>query len=180
MNPRKIIGTAIALAGTAIVIGLPEKRPALIPVLLVAFSGLFWALGQVLARRLSHDEGIVMLKANALMGVPQLAVATLLFESGQWQSVVTATPLHWANFAFVAVVGFYLGYIAWFSLLRRVRMDEAIPFTLLMTPFGIATAAFVLGESVSMAQILGGAVLLFGLAIVNNVIFSRRSVGSSA
>jgi O-acetylserine/cysteine efflux transporter len=71
--------------------------------------------------------------------------------------------------AFVGVVGFYLAYMCWFSLLKQCRMDEAAPFILLMPVVGIFTAALVLGETVSLAQVIGGAVILAGLAIVSGV-----------
>lgn len=176
LDRRKLIGMAIALAGVAIVIGLPEKRPAPVPVALIVVSGFFWALGQVLARKLSQDSGVVLLKANALYATPQLVVATALIETGQWQAIQTADPTQWATLAFVAVVGFYLAYIAWFSLLRHCRMDEAAPFVLLMTPIGVLTAIIVLGERMSLAQVVGGAVLLLGLAIVNGIGFKKVPV----
>ncbi|MBZ0259754.1 MAG: EamA family transporter [Hyphomicrobiales bacterium] len=176
LNLRKIMGTAIALAGVAIVIGLPEQRPALLPVTLVILGGFFWAFGQTLARKLSQDSGIVLLKANALMGVPQLILATAIFETGQWHSITSAGTAEWATLAFVGFVGFYLAYIAWFSLLRRCRMDDAAPFVLLMTPIGLLTAVIVLGERMSGAQLLGAAVLLLGLAIVNGFLMPKQKL----
>ena len=176
LNLRKILGTMIALVGVAIVIGLPEQRPALLPVTLIIMGGFFWALGQVLARKLSQDSGIVLLKANALMGIPQLILATAIFETGQWQSITSAGSIEWATLAFVGFVGFYLAYIAWFSLLRRCRMDEAAPFVLLMTPIGLLTAVIVLGERMSGAQLLGAAVLLLGLAIVNGFLMPKQKL----
>ncbi len=176
LNLRKIMGTMIALVGVAIVIGLPEQRPALLPVTFIILGGFFWAFGQVLARKLSQDSGIMLLKANALMGIPQLILATAIFETGQWQSITSAGPAEWATLAFVGFVGFYLAYIAWFSLLRRCRMDEAAPFVLLMTPIGLLTAVIVLGERMSGAQLLGAAVLLLGLAIVNGFLMPKQKL----
>ena len=176
LNLRKILGTMIALVGVAIVIGLPEQRPALLPVTLIILGGFFWAFGQVLARKLSQDSGIMLLKANALMGVPQLILATAIFETGQWHSITSAGTIEWATLAFVGFVGFYLAYIAWFSLLRRCRMDEAAPFVLLMTPIGLLTAVIVLGERMSGAQLLGAAVLLLGLAIVNGFLMPKQKL----
>jgi O-acetylserine/cysteine efflux transporter len=176
LDGRKVIGTAVALIGVAIVIGLPEQKPALIPVALIVVSGFFWALGQVFAHKLSRDSGIVLLKANALMAVPQLVVATLLIETGQWQSVATAGLIEWATLGFVGFVGFYLAYIAWFSLLRLCRMDEAAPFILLMIPIGLVTAVVLLGERMSGPQMLGAAVLLFGLAIVNGLVLPKKKL----
>jgi O-acetylserine/cysteine efflux transporter len=175
LNARKIIGTAIALAGVAIVIGLPQERPPIWPVTLVVVGAFMWALGQVLIQKFGRDSGIVLLKANALYGIPQLALVSAIFETGQWQAVQTAGPIEWGTMAFVAVVGFYIAYIAWYSLLRQVRMDEAAPFILLMTPIGLLTAVVVLGEHMSLVQIIGATVLLFGLAIVNGIVFGRSN-----
>lgn len=176
LNARKLIGMAIALIGVTIVIGLPEERPAMVPVALIIVSGFFWSLGQVLICKLSQDNGIVLLKANALYAVPQLILVTTLFETGQWQSVQSASLTQWANVIFVAIVGSYLAYIAWYSLLRRARMDDAAPFILLMTPIGVLTAVVILGEHLSLAQMIGGAVLLFGLAIVNDLVPRKKLV----
>lgn len=166
---RKMLGTAISVIGVALVIGLPETPPGLVPTIMIIVSAACWSFGQVLVRRLGKDNGVGVLKGNAIGAVPQLALATLLLETGQWQSVVTATWLEWAMLGFVAVVGFYFAYMAWFTLLKQCRLDEASPFLLLMPVVGIVTAALVLGESVSAAQLAGGAVILFGLAIVSGL-----------
>ena len=173
LSARKLIGMAVALVGVAIVIGLPEQRPPLIPVALIIVGAFFWALGQVFAQKLSKDSGVVLLKANAIASTPQLLIATALFETGQVEAITSAGVIEWATLAFVGIVGFYFAYMVWFSLLRRAPMDEAAPFILLMTPIGVLTAVVVLGESISPAQILGGAVLLFGLAIVNGLVFGK-------
>ncbi|MFT3671051.1 DMT family transporter [Aestuariivirga sp.] len=173
LDGRKILGTAIALTGVAIVIGLPQERPPLLPVLAVIAAGATWALGQVLTRLWSRDSGLMVLKANALFGVPQLLVATLVLERGQWQSIVSATPLDWFYLAFVCFIGFYAAYAAWFTLLKRVRVDEATPFVMLMTPIGVISAVVLLGETLHWPQVVGGIILLIGLAIVSGVLGRR-------
>ncbi len=170
LNARKIIGTAIALTGVAIVIGLPEQKPPFLPVLAIIGAGAVWALGQVLTRLWSVDTGLMVLKANALFGVPQLLLATLLIERGQWQSLVTAGAREWFYLAFVGMIGFYVAYVAWFTLLKRVRVDEATPFVLLMTPIGVLTAVIWLGEQLQLPQVVGGAILLLGLAVVSGLV----------
>lgn len=171
---RKMLGTALAILGVALVIGLPETPPGLVPTVMIIVSAACWSFGQVLVRKLGRDNGAGVLKGNAIGSVPQLALATLLFEQGQWQSVITATWIEWAMLGFVAVVGFYFAYISWFTLLKQCRLDEASPFLLLMPVVGIVTAALVLGESVSAAQLAGGAVILSGLAIVSGLGLPKR------
>jgi len=169
INARKIFGTCVALAGVAAVVGLPQETPPLIPVLFIILGSLFWAFGQVLARKLGRDTGLIQLKGMALAGLPQIVLATLIFEQGQWETVRSAGLEQWLALAFVIAIGFYVGYAVWFSLLRKHRMDEVAPFVLLMPVIGILTAAVLLGERISPAQIAGGAVILIGLSIVSGV-----------
>jgi O-acetylserine/cysteine efflux transporter len=181
LDLRKAAGTGLAVIGVALVIGLPEEAPGLVPTIMIIVSAFCWSLGQVLARKLGKDSGVGVLKANAFGSVPQLALATLLIEQGQWQSVVGATWLEWSMLAFVGVVGFYLAYMCWFTLLKQCRMDEAAPFILLMPVVGIITAAVVLGETVSLEQMIGGVVILAGLAVVSGMpLASRKGADASA
>lgn len=177
LNLTKIAGTLLAVAGVAIVIGLPTKAPALLPTAMIILGAFCWSLGQVLARKFGRDGGVGLLKANAYGSVPQLAVATLLIEHGQWASVQSAGPVEWSMLAFVGVVGFYLAYMCWFTLLKQCRMDEAAPFILLMPVVGIVTAYFLLGETISAAQIIGGVVILAGLAVVSGLRLPRKKKG---
>ncbi len=164
---RKLIGTAVALLGVAMVVGLPEDTPPLIPVLMMIVGSFIWGLGQVLIQTRGRDSGMLLLKANALAGTPQLLLATVLLETGQIEALRSAGPTEWMTLAFVGVVGFYLAYSIWFTLLRQCRMDDVAPYLLLMPLTGFITAALVLGESISAAQVLGGLVILLGLAIVS-------------
>jgi O-acetylserine/cysteine efflux transporter len=129
-------------------------------------GALFWAIGQVLARKLGRDEGVLLLKGLAIAGLPQLILATLLLEQGQLAAVQTADPLDWAALGFVAVVGFLVAYAVWFTLLRLYPVDAVAPFVLLMPAAGILTASVVLHETILAAQLIGGAVIIVGLAIV--------------
>lgn len=169
LNIRKSLGTALALLGVAMVIGLPQDTPPLLPVMLTVAGAFAWALGQVLAQKFGKEEGIGLLKANAYGSLPQLLVATVLFEHGQFAALQSATAMQWAMLAFLGGVGFYLAYACWFGLLRQCRMDEVAPFILLMPVVGIVTASVWLGETISLEQIAGGAVILAGLAIVSGL-----------
>jgi O-acetylserine/cysteine efflux transporter len=172
---RKLAGTLVATVGVVLVVGLPEEKPDLNATLLMIAGAFFWALGQVLARRFGRDRGIVQLKGLAIAGVPQLLLATLLLENGQLEAVRSATLIDWAALVFVAVVGFYGAYATWYSLLRRYPVDTVAPFVLLMPVVSIITAALLLGERIAPTDLLGGAVIIAGLAIVSITPQARRA-----
>jgi O-acetylserine/cysteine efflux transporter len=170
----KSIGTLIALVGVAVIIGVPQQKPPLVPAISIITGGAFWALGQVLIRKYSKDDGELTLKANAILSIPQLIVASWILEEGQWQAITTATWIEWATLAFVCVVGFYGGYRTWFAALKRMPLDELAPWVLLMTPIGLVAAVVILGERMSLVQIAGAVILMAGLAIVNGIGVPKR------
>jgi O-acetylserine/cysteine efflux transporter len=166
---RKALGTLIAIIGVVIVIGMPHEPPPLLPVIFMIAGALIWAVAQVLIRKYGRDEGIVQFKGIAIAGLPQLLIATLLLDKGQIAAIHTATAGDWLALIFVTVVGFYIAYSVWFALLRRCRVDELAPFTLLMPVIGILTAGAILGETILISHVAGGLVILIGLAVVTGL-----------
>ena len=92
----------------------------------------------------------------------------------------TATPMQWLLFGFVGIFGFYVAYMTWFTLLKSVTVDQAVPFILLMTPIGLIGAVVFLGESITPIQLIGGAVLMLGLAVVNGLGLPKRKLALEA
>jgi O-acetylserine/cysteine efflux transporter len=166
---RKALGTLIAIFGVVIVIGMPHEPPPLLPVIFMIAGALIWAVSQVLIRKYGRDTGIVQFKGIAIAGLPQLLLATLLLDTGQIASIHSATAGDWMALAFVTVVGFYAAYAVWFALLRRCRVDELAPFTLLMPVIGILTAGAILGDTILISHVAGGLVILLGLAVVTGL-----------
>jgi len=66
----------------------------------------------------------------------------------------------------IALVGFAGGYILWYRLLVRNRIDQLLPFTLLMPPIGVATGVMWFEEPLRSSLLAGGGVILAGLAVV--------------
>ncbi|MDP4822978.1 MAG: DMT family transporter, partial [Aestuariivirgaceae bacterium] len=156
-------------AGVAVVVGLPKQTPPLVPLLMIITGGAAWAFDQVLSRKLSRDSGPVLLRAISLHALPQLILTGLVLESGQMEAMLTATRFQWLAFGIFAIVGFFVAYSLWYTLLSRNRVDEVMPFVLLMPVIGVLSAALVLGEAVTLANLAGGTVILLGVGIVSGL-----------
>jgi O-acetylserine/cysteine efflux transporter len=162
----RLAGMAISFAGVVIVAGAPEAASSWWPVILVASGAAFWAAGQAAARGKVRDGGPTLTAGIAVHAIPQALVASALFEHGQIGAIASAKPADWAIFLAFALLGFVIAYSLWYGLLRRYRVDQVIPFTLLMPVAGVICGGILLGESVSLMELLGGAVILIGLSIV--------------
>ncbi len=180
ISPGRFLGIIVAFLGVAAIAGLPEHRPSIVAVGLVLLGAGIWAIGQTLIRRVGRDQPTKLYRLVATHSAPQLLVGSLLLETGQWASVTSATPQQWASFALLACVGSAFGNLLWYTLLRRVRVDQATPFLLLMPVVGVLASAFVLGEQLTVAHLIGGALILAGLAIVLSVRQASDAIPAAA
>ena len=67
-----------------------------------------------------------------------------------------------------------VGYGIWNTLLARYPASAVVPFTMLVPPVGMLTAWLVLGEVPNAAEVVGGVVLLLGVATTTGVLARRR------
>jgi O-acetylserine/cysteine efflux transporter len=80
----------------------------------------------------------------------------------------------------LAFAGYALPYSIWYGLMRRYRVDQVAPFALLMPITGVLASAAFLGERPSLLSLLGGAVILVGLALVVGIPEGRRATADLA
>jgi O-acetylserine/cysteine efflux transporter len=166
LNLRRLAGIAVALAGVVVILGMPESPESLGPLLLVVAGALSWAIAQAIIRVAGRDGGRMVTGTIGLIAAPQCLILSLLLETGQGDALRQAHAWDWLALAGFVVIGFVVPYSVWYHLVRRFRIDQVLPFSLLMPVTGVVSAAVLLGERVGMAVLIGGAVIIAGLAIV--------------
>jgi O-acetylserine/cysteine efflux transporter len=163
---RNGLGSAIALGGVAIVIGAPEASNSIGGIIAITLGALSWATAQILVRLRCKDSGSTFYAAMARHAWPQALLASLVLEQDQLGWLTRATAHDWFALVAIALIGFAGGYMLWYRLLVRNRIDQLLPFSLLMPPVGVATGVLALQEPLRASLLLGGAVILIGLAVV--------------
>lgn len=164
---RRALGMAIAFAGVVIIAGEPRLQGAYLSLALVISAALVWAVANVLVKRLGELDGTQLNAYMALFAFPQLFLASFLLEGGQWQAMATAD---WTTvglvllFQSVVVVG--LGYGTWYAMLGRYDVNIAMPFTLMVPFFGVASGVIFLGDVLTLGFVAGGLLTVLGVGIV--------------
>jgi O-acetylserine/cysteine efflux transporter len=169
---RKWLGMAMAFAGVGLIAGEPRVGGAWVSLLMVLAASFIWALGQILVRSAKGVDGLTMTAWISVFAAPQLLLLSLIFETGQRNSILTANPIDWGAVAYLGLVMTAIGYGLWNSLLRRHPVSAVAPFLLLMPVFSIMGAVFFLGENLTRNVLLGGIIVLVGVAII---LFERSS-----
>ena len=163
---RRLLGMALAIAGVGILAGEPRTSSVLWAVGLIVAAALIWAVSNIQMKRLTDVDGFALNGWMALLAAPQLLLASLLIERGQWDAITSAGWLDWGSVAYQGVVVVILGYGLWYRLLRRYSVNQVMPFTLLVPLFGVLSGVLFLGEALTWPLAAGGLATIAGVAII--------------
>lgn len=179
-RPRgaQMIGAGVALSGVAL-IGLSRGLSApVLPFLAVIGAAMFWASGNLFSIRAGKIHVFGFIAWSSLVApAPLLALSWLAEDHAAIVHAFTHPNLAvWGGAAFLAYGATMIGFGLWTWLLSRHPVAQVAPFSLLVPVFGLSGAAWVFGESLGAATLVGIVVVLAGLAIT---VFARRPVPTS-
>jgi O-acetylserine/cysteine efflux transporter len=170
-NLKNALGSVICLIGIVIVIGKPEATDAWFGLGAMLVGVASWAIAQAAIPVVAKDQGMTLYAGMTRYAAPQMIVMSLLFEHGELHRLAEAPLGAWAAVPIITLTGFALPYAIWYWLLMRHRVDELLPFVILMPIVSIVVTTTLLGEPLPPALLLGGAIVIAGLAVI---VFRRR------
>ncbi len=133
---------------------------------LILISALNWAVFSILSRgALSRHPAARMMFFVMTMG---WFLTGVQFFSGPYPGeIAQLTWQGWAGVAFLGIFCSGLAYIAWYDALKELPATQVGVFLYLEPLVAVVVAAIMLGEAVTLASLLGGAVILLGVWQVN-------------
>lgn len=179
-KPRRmqIVGVLVGMIGLGIVISGHATTVPLLALLLILAAALSWATGNVITRHAKVSSGLSLVVWSALVvPIPSFALSLLVdgpVVIGDALAHLSLTAI--LSTVYTAVAASLVGYGIWNSLMARYPAGRVAPFTLLVPVIGIAAAWVVQHEQPSVTDLVGGAVMLVGLAAAVVVIDGRRRV----
>ncbi len=166
LSARRLAGTALAFAGVAVIGFDPTVFAHLEALPFVVLGALAIGLGVVL---IPGTRGVPIVTLQAWMGVismPPLLLLSFVFESGQLAALGAATVEQWGALLFVAVGATVFGHGCWYYLLKAYPITVISPFTLLGPVFGVVSGVLFLGDALTREILLGGAMVLIGIGLI--------------
>lgn len=161
----RVAGVALAAAGAFLVVRNGAEAgggPRWSGDVLLLFGGLVWAGYNVLGKRSGDGQDAVSVTYHqTLAGAAGFLLASLL-EAGEWRMPDAATSSLLAYLAVACSVG---GFLLYNHGLRHMTSSVAVNILNLVPVFGVLGAVLINGESVRLAQVLGGAVIIAGVAL---------------
>ena len=177
MTTPKVVGLVIGFVGITVLVGFDPavlSTSGLVPVAALMGSTISYASGGVYARR--YLGGVrPMILALGEVGLALLMVAPLALVIDGLGSVPRSPD---ASFAvlWLGLLGSGFAFLIFFRLLGRWGATRTSLVAYVIPVFGLALGAAVLHEPVDTRMILGTALIIGGIAMVN----LRRSAGAPA
>lgn len=173
MTPVKAIGICMAVAGTFIVISRGDAAGLLrggfnFGEAILLLCALSWAtfviVGKLVLKELTP---MISITWSAIFGTIMLFPAALLTgDMGQCLSYSRET---WTGILYLAVFSTFLGYIWYYKVMANLGPTRASLITCMVPPCSIALSVLILKEPAGWSLVVGGAITVIGVFIVNYV-----------
>ena len=171
----QIGGAALALVGLGAIGSEHLGSAVLLPLLMTLAAAFFWGLSNIVTKRAGKVDMLAFVVWGALVPIAPMLVLSLLFEGPQaLLDLVSVSPAAIGSIVFIAYGSTLIGYGIWAVLLGKYPASFVAPFSLLVPVVGFAAAYLILGEQISLLEILGSVLIFFGLML--NV-FGPRLLG---
>ncbi len=165
---RRMVGIGFAFSGILLIAGQPRLQENLVPVFMVIGGAFFWAGGQVMIKKQLNGVigGFTLIAWVAVFAAPQLFIASALFETGQVEAIMNTGLIGWGVVVYLGLVMTALGYAIWYHVLGKFPVSQVGPFLLLLPVTSIAGSVIMLGERLSVTEMVGGVIVISGVWFV--------------
>lgn len=163
---RRGLGIGLTLAGVLLLVWNPDGIDLSAGLWFVVGAAFTGSLGAVLMKQV---EDVAPLRFQAWVGLVSflpLAVASALFEEGQWASAMAVGWPFVGAVLFAALVVSVLGHTSYYGLIRRYEANLLAPLTLMTPLFTIAFGVALTGDKLDMRMIAGAMLALAGVLVV--------------
>ena len=164
LRPMAIIGLMAGFVGVAIIMGSRISAGADLYGLILCAAGVVALTLATLAVRGASSGGnfLMIVGLQMLVGAAPLAVLAALTEP--WV-VAWSTPLILA-FTYTTLVPGLAATLVWFLLVDRIGATRAATYHFLTPFFGVAIAAVLLGEALTIRDVIGVLIVMAGIFAV--------------
>lgn len=173
LQGKQLAGISLAVFGVLVLIegSLNGQHVALLGFMLTLAAGLSWACGNIFNKLIMQHEArpavMSLVVWSALIPIVPFMAASFVLDGPQvmLKSLVEIDLTTILSLVYLALVASIIGYGIWGALLGRYETWRVAPLSLLVPVVGLASAALLLGETLSVLQLCGAGLIMAGLYI---------------
>ena len=167
IGARGIIGLAIAMAGLLLVVGPAGTADSqrLLGDLLFLLGAIFWGIYSVISKAVTGRFDAINVSLYGFVAGTLLLLPATLLDGGLGQIAEASLPAL-AGVGYLAAFATVLAFVFLQEAVRRIDVGRASAFALLVPVIGVVSSALLLGEQLGLLTVVGGAIVIVGLWIV--------------
>ncbi|EJF30403.1 O-acetylserine/cysteine exporter [Enterobacter sp. TMH.L2] len=173
LQAKQLAGITLAVFGVLVLIkgSFEGQHVALLGFMLTLAAGMSWAFGNIFNKMIMQHEQrpaiMSLIVWSALIPVLPFFAASWLLDgpATMRQSLVNIDTTTILSLIYLAFISTIVGYGIWGTLLGRYETWRVAPLSLLVPVVGMASAALLLGEKLTVMQLLGAMLIMGGLYI---------------
>jgi drug/metabolite transporter (DMT)-like permease len=171
LNLARLVGVLVGFGGVVVLIGGGSAAGGgigMLGQLAVLLAMVFYAFAAIFTR----------LKAQGIPQIIQALVPLVVADAALWMLVpFTELPFQmprqlgtWGAILFLAVISSCVAYLLYFYLLHSIGPTRTLFVTYMFPLVGVISGAVFLGEQIDLWMVIGGALVLFSVLIVNDTL----------
>lgn len=174
LNSLQSFGIALAMAGVLVVVtkgdwkalGLGSFGKEGSGDFLILISAVNWAVFSILSRRglKTHPSTLMTFW---VMTIGWLITSVAFLAGNNYTEIALLDSRGWIAMIFLGIFTTGFAYIAWFDALSQLPAAQTGAFLFVEPLTSMLVASIVLNEAITWASILGGAIILIGIWLVN-------------
>jgi drug/metabolite transporter (DMT)-like permease len=174
---RPAHGAALVLGLTGVVVVTMQRgagvqfaasRNFVLGALCLVANAAFFAVYSTLVRGLrARFDALTMTAGTTTAGA--LGLILLAAATGGWQAIGTLSGRQWLAVIYLALVCSVLAYFCYNRALAILEAGRAATWVYLEPPVALILGALLLGETISIASLIGGAIIAAAVVVVSKV-----------
>ncbi len=170
LSVETMLGLAIAFAGTILLVwgdlGFASGgQDFLRGCVLVFLSVVAFSIYVVASKPLIQKYGSYSIAAIAT-SLSTVVMLALLARPAAIATVAAMSPRNWFDMAYVVILSTFISSITWNYGASRLPAATSGAFFYFMPVIGVVAGALILGEAITSATLIGGGLILLGVALV--------------
>nr|WP_282098999.1 EamA family transporter [Pseudoalteromonas luteoviolacea] len=156
----------MACGGFALFFVASDGSASIYGIILLLTAAIFWSLANIVMKRAGQVNLLHFMVWVSLIPPLPLFILSYIFEtSTPFSLLFETTEKAWFAMIYVGYVSTLLAFALWGWLMVNYPVANVAPFALLIPLVGIIGANVLLGEQLKQIELLGGGIILLGLAI---------------
>ena len=172
LNLQQSLGIGLAMLGVLAVVSKGDLAALAVGKFgnagdfLILISSVNWAVFSILSRRGLKNHPSTMM-TFWVMTIGWLLTSVAFIAGKNYVEIPLLDTRGWIAMIFLGIFTTGLAYIAWFDALAQLPAAQTGAFLFIEPLTSMVVASIILNEQVTLVSVLGGAVILFGIWMVN-------------